>query len=77
MDNRRADWIALRNSLIAKNGNFRALLPPRLDEMLTNDFEDLADIYELYVSLNLRKSDPLTTNGKKLFNYSMMRQLMG
>lgn len=70
IDNRRADWIALRDSLIARSVDFQTLLPPTLDEMLTNDFEALADIYELFVSLNLRKSDPLITNGKQLFNYS-------
>ncbi len=70
MDNRRHDWIVLRNSLIAQNRNFEALLPSILDELLTNDFEALADIYEMFVSLNLSKSDPLMTNSKKLFNYS-------
>lgn len=70
MDNRRADWIALRDSLIARSVDFQNLLPPTLDEMLTNDFEALADIYESFVSLNLKKSDPLITNGKQLFNYS-------
>lgn len=44
MDNRRADWIALRDSLIARSVDFQNLLPPTLDEMLTNDFEALADI---------------------------------
>lgn len=70
MDNRRADWQVLRNSLITKNKSFKTLLPCKLDDILIKDFEGLADIYEVFVSLDLSKSDPLMIKSKKLFNYS-------
>lgn len=70
MDSRRVDWSTLRNCLIAKDRKFKTLLPLKLDDMLIKDFEGLADIYEFFVSLGLRKSDPLMTKSKELFNYS-------
>ncbi|MCD8182407.1 MAG: hypothetical protein LUE99_04170 [Bacteroides sp.] len=70
MDSRRVDWSTLRNCLIAKDRKFKTLLPLKLDDMLIKDFEGLADIYEFFVSLGLRKFNPLMTKSKELFNYS-------
>lgn len=70
INNRRADWTTLRNHLILKETQFNQLLPNYFDELLIADFVDLAEIYDVFVSLGLRKSDPVITESKKLFNYS-------
>ena len=67
---RREEWRILRNRLVAKENQFSHLLPNGFDELLIKDFVDLADIYDMFVSLKLRKSDPLITECKNLFNYS-------
>lgn len=70
MENRQVDWIVLRNQLIRVNSIFDTLLPLRFDEMLVKEFVDLADIYECFVSLRLRKDNSIMLLSKKLFNYS-------
>lgn len=70
MANRRADWSTLRDQLIARDNRFSSLLPNSFDELLVKDFVHLADIYELFVELGLKKNDPLMVDCKALFNYS-------
>lgn len=66
---RQSVWTQLRKRLIKKDNQFLALLPLKYGEMLVLDYELLADIYEVYDNLQLKKTDPLYKDSKALFSY--------
>ena len=66
----RSDWRKLRKDLVALDKRFKALLPWALDDLLTMEFDGLADIYAIFDSLKLKKRGPLFQECKHLFNYS-------
>ncbi|MBQ9639534.1 MAG: hypothetical protein IJV22_08265 [Bacteroidales bacterium] len=77
MAQRQPRWVSLRRSIIQRDRRFRGLLPIQFGELLVLDFECLADIYEVYVSLGLSKTDDLTDDGKSLFSYDKHKDRNG
>lgn len=68
---RQTRWVELRKQLIEIDGRFKTLLPSKYNKLLVADFQTLADIYELYVTLNVKKSSvQLHQDAKVLFSYS-------
>lgn len=68
---RQARWVVLRNKLVDIDGRFKNLLPSKYSNLLVADFEALADIYDLYVSLKVkRRHNVLHEDAKALFSYS-------
>lgn len=67
---RRTSWVDLRKRLCNIDRRFTTLLPKTYDEMLVLDFERLADIYEMYVSLDIKKKEPTVfKDSKAYFSY--------
>lgn len=67
---RQTKWVALRKQLIGIDRRFKNLLPSKYNKLLVADFETLADIYDLYVSLNVKKHHvALHEDAKALFSY--------
>lgn len=67
---RQTRWVALRKQLVGIDGRFKNLLPSKYNKLLVADFETLADIYELYVSLKVKKlHNALHEDAKALFSY--------
>lgn len=67
---RQTRWVALRRQLIGIDGRFKNLLPIKYNKLLVADFETLADIYDLYVSLKVKKlHGMLHEDARALFSY--------
>ena len=67
---RQTRWVALRKQLVGIDGRFKNLLPTKYNKLLVADFETLADIYDFYVSLKVKKyHSVLHEDAKALFSY--------
>ena len=67
---RQTRWVALRRQLVGIDGRFKNLLPIKFNKLLVADFETLADIYDLYVSLKVKKlHGMLHEDARALFSY--------
>lgn len=67
---RQTCWVNLRNRLCGIDSRFKTLLPKTYEGMLVLDFESLADIYEVYDGLKLKKTAPVVfTDSKAYFSY--------
>lgn len=75
---RQTCWANLRKRLCNIDARFKTLLPKSYEEMLVLDFERLADIYEVYDGLDLKKNAPKEyADSKAYFSYDNSKDSKG
>ncbi len=70
MNIRQSCWANLRKRLSNIDARFKTMLPKSYEAMLVLDYESLADIYEVYDGLDLKKNAPkVYADSKAYFSY--------
>lgn len=62
-------WTTLRKNLVKKNAGFNVLLPRKVVDFVVLEYEALVEIYVLFLSLKLAKSDIIIDDARSLFAY--------
>lgn len=64
-----SDWKSLRSDIIAVVAGLKVILPESLEELLKKPYEQLVDIYEMYVANESAINPELKYRARLLFSY--------